>query len=132
MRGLRRRRVPVRPRVPEPRHVRLTDAQGRPLDVRPDQVSDLIQSGLATQVLPERFEVRPGSREDMLAGRYVERARRPAVYRLRPRRLDALRRLLAELETPERTRPHVPPRRIVGYGYLAPVIIDDPPKRPRP
>lgn len=112
--------------------MRLTDAQGRPLDVRPDQVSDLIQSGLATEVLPERFEVRPGSREDMLAGRYVERARRPAVYRLRPRRLDALRRLLAELETPERTRPHVPPRRIVGYGYLAPVIIDDPPKRPRP
>lgn len=30
------------------------------------------------------------------------------------------------------TAPHVPPRRIVGYGYLAPVIIDDPPKRPRP
>lgn len=82
--------------------MRLVDAQGRPLVVEAHQAADLVEAGLATDGRPVRLG-----------------------------RLDALRLWLAGLELPVRSRPQAPPRRIRGVAYEL-LIIDDPPKRPRP
>lgn len=76
--------APPAPKPAPPRHVRLVDAAGRPLEVRPDQVADLVTSGLATEVLPERYTERPMSRAELAAGGGDTKVRRfePAVYQV--------------------------------------------------